>query len=863
MLLTFFLLLIVFFPLVSSVSGITNSINSIQVNTINSLLHLSVGDTVENATLDPAKLMKTAVTTTGLNATGPVAVLEDADPWGYNSVEDILNSRSVQVDVIPSASFGFGTSLYSYQKVIISSVQSVAFYNALETNRTWIESYVWYGGVLEVHAATLLDNPGEWILPGDFGLVWNTTENVEIADPTHYVLNNPNTINAVDLDNWINSAYGYFNNTDDASIILTDGAGEPVLIEQRYGLGYIIATAQPVEYAYGYNGYTDFLENLVWYLPTTTSSLDEVLTGSVAVLQDANAWWYLGVNATQEILVKYGIDYDIIPSSSFGTADLSAYQKVIISADQDSSFYTALGPHKTWLENYVSAGGILEVHAATQGANWTLPGNIDFSYTPNDDIEVSNLHYTFYHTYWIHEPEFNDWGFSTNGYFTNTADSLIILTDGVNPVFVEKEVGDGFVIATGQTLERAWHNNYSYFLENLILYVPHQIISPQPDDYLNYVVNRPLIGKYFHQNYTFGSYLDEWRLNTTIFDQGFYSNDTMYENNTYWISLHTGLRYVDAGTVWWVGYNYPYLIPTMNLMVGSVVPYFGAYGIIDGEVDHTWVNGLTYECWNVSTSYYDYHLFEKSSGTELYYYNSLNQAEGYTAASNLVPQPPTITVTSPNGGEKFIGDVTVTWDAADVNQKDVLTYNLDYWDGDNWNSIVMGLTTTSYEWISPGLEGDVIKVRVKATDGRFTAEDESDAAFTIDNLGPMISDVTHSPSSPTALDTVNVTAEVTDLSGLQRVELFYTVNDGSEQDVAMTKIFGNIYAVDFPVNFAVNDQVKYHVEANDNNDLVTGSMLKSFTVAAPPGIPGFSLAVAMLSLLSCGTIVYLIQRKRR
>ncbi|MFX1255683.1 MAG: hypothetical protein ACFFCZ_29030 [Promethearchaeota archaeon] len=675
---------------------------SIQVNTLDSSLNLSVDDNADRTIPDQGKIMNAAGATTGFRTTGPVAVLEDADPWGYNSVEDILNTHGpMELDVIPSTNFGT-VNLTKYQKVIISSRQSASFYSYLDSNKTWLEDYVIAGGVLEVHAATF-SSEGAWILPFDIGLVWIASDDVEVADPTHYVLNNPNTINAVDLDGWSSSTHGYFNNTGDATIILTNSTGGPVLIEQRFGFGYIIATAQPVEWAYGYVGYTDLLENLVWYMPTTPNPPDEAITGSVAVLQDVNAWGWLGANATQEILVKYGIDYDIINSSLFGTADLSGYQKVIISADQGLNFYNALGgSNRTWLEDYVSAGGILEVHAATQGPDWILPGGMGFNYIGSDVIEIFDpSHYTLNYHYWIREPDFQDWSWSTHGYFNETGDADIILTDSLEPVFVEKALDNGIILATGQTLEFAWHFNFSYFLENLILFAP---------------------------------------------------------------------------------------------------------------------------------------------------------------------LPPSVTVTDPNGGELITGEFNITWDAADANKGEELTFDLLYWDsaGSSWTPITTGLTTTLYEWDTSGLpDGTEYKVRIIVYDGRFTVMDESDTDFSINNHGPTISGVGHGPSAPTTADTINVTAEITDGNGVKSVELMYKVNGGGELGVAMTKDIGDSYAVDFPVSFAVDDVVEYYIKAKDNNDFEAESTTKSFTVAAAPGIPGFSLTVAMLSLLSCGAVVYLIRRKRR
>jgi len=423
--------------------------------------------------------------TDGLTLTGPVAVLEDADPWGYNSVEDILNGWTpMDIDVIPSSSFGV-TDLSMYQKVIISSSQSASFYDALVANRTWIESYVLKGGILEYNAARAFAM-GDTILPFGFGYVYNATDDVEVADPTHFLLNTPFVIDPADLDGWNSAAHAYLNNTDDATIILTNQYDLPVLIEQHIGCGYIIITCQPVEWAYGYVGYTEFLENLVMYAPTAFTAPDGPLTGPVAVIQDHPAWQWLSANSTQKVLVKYGIGYDIINSTYFGSVDLSGYQKVIISADQDLPFITALEANKTWLEDYVINGGVLEIHAATQGPDWVLPGDIMFNYTGSETMVAEDpFHTTLYRPYWIRTPELESHSYATHGYFTNTIGSNIILTNGVDPVVVEKVLGDGLIIATGQTIEYSWHNNFTYMLENLIHYMPGMespALGPRPND---------------------------------------------------------------------------------------------------------------------------------------------------------------------------------------------------------------------------------------------------------------------------------------------------------------------------------------------------------------------------------------------
>ncbi|MFW9934067.1 MAG: hypothetical protein ACFFDU_00875 [Candidatus Thorarchaeota archaeon] len=670
------------------------------------------------------------ISSRGLKATGEVAILEDADPWGYNDAETILLTYShMVVDTIPSASFGI--ALGKYQKVIISSQQSASFYTAVESHRSWLEDYVKDGGVLEIHAARS-SSQGSYLLPGGFGYTVNLTSNIEFADVGHYLLHNPFEANETELDGWTYSAHGYLNNTEGTSVIITDGAGEPVLIEARYGLGYFIITTQTVEYISA-NGYSDFLENLVWYVPTHESPPDEALTGPVAILENINPWGY---NATQQILVDLGIPFDIINSTDLGTADLSPYQKVIISSSQPVAFYTALTTHRALLEAYVDGGGILEIHAATQSYEWILPFGAGFNYNLADSIDIIDaFHPTLYHPYLVQEPEFEYWGWSTHGYFNQTTGARIILDDGTEPVFYENASGDGFILATAQTVEWAWWrtHNTSMFLENLIRYIPHQQVHLQPDDYVDTLWETPG-GNYYEFNFTCGPYLDDWRINITKSVQRFYSNDTLYDDNLYWFSLQTNTRYLQSGTTWWVLYHFIIMIPDSGLTIGSAIPLWGDYGIIVGEVMHTWVNGYSYDCWNVTWldgAMPTYSYFEKETGVLLY---SINPGyELTTVATNLIRQPPTVKVISPDGGETLNSTITVTWAASDPND-DTLTFDVDIWDGSNWNTLATGLTSTSYlldtlAWPN----GSNYRIRITAYDGIFSIADESDGVFTIDN----------------------------------------------------------------------------------------------------------------------------------
>jgi uncharacterized repeat protein (TIGR01451 family) len=219
-------------------------------------------------------------------APSQVAVFMDSNPWGYTAIQDILTAQGISYDVYNSGQMG-SVDLSPYDKVITASVQSNTFWDALEANKAWFESYVSAGGVLEMHLAAYYgsNSPGK-VYPGGFVFYEIIGSNdVSIVDPAHPVLNTPNTVTDADLDGWNWSVHGWFTAIPaGGSVVLTEtGSGEPVWAEGGLGLGTIFATTQTVEWRAGH-GYAEFLENMILYTPAPDCPwLDESpKVGSVA-----------------------------------------------------------------------------------------------------------------------------------------------------------------------------------------------------------------------------------------------------------------------------------------------------------------------------------------------------------------------------------------------------------------------------------------------------------------------------------------------------------------------------------------------------------------------------------------------------
>ena len=107
-----------------------------------------------------------------------------------------------------------------------------------------------------------------------------------------------------------------------------------------------------------------------------------------------------------------------------------------------------------------------------------------------------------------------------------------------------------------------------------------------------------------------------------------------------------------------------------------------------------------------------------------------------TASAN----PPSVSITWPNGGETLNGEVTLTWNASDLDG-DSLTYTVQYSadDGSTWTTLASPLTDTALDIDTGQLAGSSVGLlRVIATDGLNTAQDDSDGTFVVPTKPPVV-----------------------------------------------------------------------------------------------------------------------------
>jgi thermitase len=203
-----------------------------------------------------------------------------------------------------------------------------------------------------------------------------------------------------------------------------------------------------------------------------------VTTLIVALFMNNEPW---NSPSDEQALDKYSIQYDVFSADDFGHVDLSNYKKAVIASDQDQNFYDAVGNYLSWFEQYVSSGGILEIHAADwawHGGHWVspLPGGLTLNtYFSDYATIIDSSHPVLTTPNPISDEELDQWHSSVHGYFSSYPgySNIVIVEEYTQqPVYIEFQYVRGYIVATSQPLEWGYMNGHSRILENSLLYIP-------------------------------------------------------------------------------------------------------------------------------------------------------------------------------------------------------------------------------------------------------------------------------------------------------------------------------------------------------------------------------------------------------
>jgi hypothetical protein len=120
----------------------------------------------------------------------------------------------------------------------------------------------------------------------------------------------------------------------------------------------------------------------------------------------------------------------------------------------------------------------------------------------------------------------------------------------------------------------------------------------------------------------------------------------------------------------------------------------------------------------------------------------LKEGQTVLRITHVSANPPEVTLLSPNGGEFWppYGEQTVTWTGSDADG-DPLRYALQYSpdDWNTWKAVATNLVGESYTLDVGRLAGsDTARLRVIASDGVNTSQDDSDSTFTVEGKPPEV-----------------------------------------------------------------------------------------------------------------------------
>ena len=278
----------------------------------------------------------------------------------------------------------------------------------------------------------------------------------------------------------------------------------------------------------------------------------------VALFRNNDPWAYA---ANEIVLKRYGMPYDIYNSTDMGIVDLSKYAKVVIASDQNQAFYNAVNASKTWFEDYVNNGGVLEIHVACDGwhgGNWIsqLPGGMTYTSGSGNLVDISmHNHPVVRMPNIITDAELDSWSSSFHGYFTAyPSDSIKIMIDDntKNPVYLEVPYGSGVILASSQTLEFVYGRDsmgfglpFSPLLENSLLYLaPYEKLDTEMN--VGTIHFRGEIAEFYVKTSLHGN-----AINASIWEVTLY-----YDNGTQQVDLLANVEVMAVGL-----YRITYAIP--------------------------------------------------------------------------------------------------------------------------------------------------------------------------------------------------------------------------------------------------------------------------------------------------------------
>ena len=207
---------------------------------------------------------------------------------------------------------------------------------------------------------------------------------------------------------------------------------------------------------------------------------------------------------------------------------------------------------------------------------------------------------------------------------------------------------------------------------------------------------------------------------------------------------------------------------------GFIDPVNGTVSIVNGKVEYT--PDLDWEGYDTFT----YTVEDEDGGTDT------AEVTVWVRPDSLLPL--STTFITPTEGEKYKkGDtVSVSWQSVGGDPGDVITYKLEFYNGNSWVELADNLETASYQHLitDETIHTDQAKYRVYTYNGFKYSDDVTSPEIIIDTTPP--ADVIYQVKTADSVDYVsgkyvNQSVYLTMYGGTDLLDISYTIDDGYAQ----------------------------------------------------------------------------------
>jgi hypothetical protein len=210
-------------------------------------------------------------------------------------------------------------------------------------------------------------------------------------------------------------------------------------------------------------------------------------------------------------------------------------------------------------------------------------------------------------------------------------------------------------------------------------------------------------------------------------------------------------------------------------------------------------------------------------------------------------------ITFPNGGETLKDTSTILWSASSDSYYHDVTYKVSYSldNGNNWETLVSGLTTTSFEWDTSTITfGTSFLIKVIAScSGGMRADDISDGSFSVHYLtNPTLISPRHG-NRLSAVSSLQWSESTDSLGYTVTYSIFYSTDNGNTWDPLVSGLTTNSYDWN-TTNFA-DGRYKIKIKAIGSEGLTTEYIIEGtfFIDNIPTDITIFIVGLAIIMIV--------------